>query len=472
MAHQSEHMRPSDLGIADAVAAVRDGRVSSAELVEDCLRRVGEIDEAVQAWAFLDPDHTRRQARTADEHRMAGRPLGSLHGVPVGIKDIFDTSDYPTEFGSALWQGRTPREDAVAVARLRAAGAIILGKTVTTEYAYYHPGKTRNPHDPARTPGGSSSGSAAAVAAGMVPGAIGSQTNGSVIRPASFCGVVGYKPTHGLIPRTGAMLLSRALDHVGVFARSVVDAALLADVLVGYDAEDPDTRPIVTGHLAATAASEPPLPPRFAFIKGPAWKAAEPYLDDAFDELIDTLGENVQAVDPGRSFERGIEFHSRIMAADMAHNFRRDLAKGGDVLSAQLRELLARGKTCTAHDYLEATSAAEVFNRQLDDVFNEYDAILTASAQGEAPVGTATGNPIFCSLWTYLGTPAISLPLLAGPNGMPIGVQLVARRGHDARLLRTARWLSREVAAAGGRRKPSTSTTRGSGRRTSQRRAK
>ncbi len=464
--------RLADLALADAATAVREGRATAVELTEDCLRRVQEVDGSIQAWAFLDPDHALRQAQIADAHRMAGRPLGPLHGVPVGIKDIFDTSDYPTEFGSALWQGRTPREDAVAVARLRAAGAVILGKTVTTEYAYFHPGKTRNPHDPARTPGGSSSGSAAAVAAGMVPAAIGSQTNGSVIRPASFCGVVGFKPTHGLIPRTGAMLLSRALDHVGVFARSVADAALLADVLAGHDAEDPDTRPIATGHLAASAASEPPLPPRFAFVKGAAWKAAEPYLDEAFSELVDALGESVQPLDLGPAFERGIDFHGRIMAADMAHNFRRDLAKGGDVLSAQLRELVERGKASTAHDYLEATSAAAILNQQLDDVFNEYDAILTAAAPGEAPIGTATGNPIFCSLWTYLGTPAISLPLLAGPNGMPIGVQLIARRGHDARLLRTARWLSAHVAAAGRRRKPSSPATKSSGCRTSQRKAK
>ncbi len=463
--------RPADLGVSDAAAAIRDGQVTAVEMTENCLGRVREVDGNIQAWAFLDPAHALRQAQAADAHRMAGRPLGPLHGVPVGIKDIFDTADYPTEFGSALWRGRTPREDAVAVARLRAAGAIVLGKTVTTEYAYFHPGKTRNPHDPARTPGGSSSGSAAAVAAGMVPAAIGSQTNGSVIRPASFCGVVGFKPTHGLIPRTGAMLLSRALDHVGVFARSVTDAALIADILAGYDAEDPDTRPIATGHLAANAASEPPLPPRFAFVKGPAWKAAEPYLDEAFEELVGALGENVQTVDLGPAFERGIEFHGHIMAADMAHNFRRDLAKAGDVLSVQLRELLTRGKAITAHDYLEAIAAAAILNQQLDDVFNEYDAILTASAPGEAPIGTATGNPIFCSLWTYLGTPAISLPLLAGPNGLPIGVQLIARRGNDARLLRTARWLSAHVAAAGRRRKPSTSAAKGSGRRTSQRKA-
>ncbi len=463
--------RLADLGVVDAAAAIREGRATAVELTEDCLRRVSETDGAIQAWAFLDPEHALRQAQAADDHRMAGRPLGPLHGVPVGIKDIFDTSDYPTEFGSALWQGRTPRSDAAAVSRLRAAGAIVLGKTVTTEYAYFHPGKTRNPHDAARTPGGSSSGSAAAVAAGMVPAAIGSQTNGSVIRPSAFCGVVGFKPTHGLIPRSGAMLLSRALDHVGVFARSVVDAALVADVLIGHDEEDPDTRPIAAPLLAATAASEPPLPPRLAFVKGPAWKAAEPVLEEAFAELVGELGEIAQPVDIGTSFERGIDFHGIVMATDMAHNFRRDLANGGDALSAQLRELLTRGQKCTAFDYLEAIAAAETYNRMLDDVFNEYDAILTASAPGEAPIGTATGNPIFCSLWTYLGTPAISLPLLEGPNGMPIGVQLVGRRGNDARLLRTARWLSRHLAGGGGGwRRKSSSKSKSSGHRAGQRR--
>jgi len=464
--------RLADLGVADAAAAIREGRATAVELTEDCLTRVREVDEKVHAWTFLDPEHALRQAQAADAHRMAGRALGPLHGVPIGIKDIFDTSDYPTEFGSALWKGRTPRQDSAAVARLRAAGAIILGKTVTTEYAYFHPGKTRNPHDPARTPGGSSSGSAAAVAAGMVPAAIGSQTNGSVIRPAAFCGVVGFKPTHGLIPRTGAMLLSRALDHVGVFARSVVDAALMADVLAGFDEEDPDTRPIAGGHLAATAAGEPPLPPRLAFVKGPAWKAAEPVLDEAFAELVAALGDVVEPADLGSAFDRAIDFQGIVMATEMAHNFRRDVAKGGEVLSTQLRELLARGRQHTAHDYLEATTAAGALNQLLDGLFNEYDAILTASAPGEAPVGMATGNPIFCSTWTFLGTPAISLPLLEGPHGLPIGVQLIGRRGNDARLLRTARWLAHHVANGAQRRRKSPSSPKSSARRTTPRRPK
>jgi Asp-tRNA(Asn)/Glu-tRNA(Gln) amidotransferase A subunit family amidase len=430
------------LSLVEAAAGIRDGRLTSTELVHDCLQRIEEIDAKVEAWAFLDRNHALRQAEAADEHRRHGRELGSLHGVPVGIKDIFDTRDMPTEFGSPLWAGRTPRRDAASVARLRAAGAVILGKTVTTEYAYYAPGKTKNPHDAERTPGGSSSGSAAAVAAAMVPGAIGSQTNGSVIRPAAFCGVVGFKPSHGLIPRSGALLLSRVLDHVGVFARSVHDAALLAEVLVGFDAEDPDSQPVARPSFAAVAASEPPLPPRFAFVRTPAWPHAEPVTAPAFSELVDVLGEAASEVELGPSFEATIGMHRIVMEVDMAHNLHRDYATGAGQLSLQLRELIERGRSYPAIEYVGAVAARETLNAKLDAIFDEYDAILTPAAPGPAPRGLdSTGNPVFCTTWTYLGTPTVTLPLLQSEDGLPIGVQLVARRGNDARLLRTASWL-------------------------------
>ncbi|MGH2376522.1 MAG: amidase, partial [bacterium] len=216
------------LSASDAVRLIRDGLIRSEQLIEACLVRVRETDGQVQAWAFLDPDHALAQARAADDWRLQGRSTGPLHGVPVAVKDIFDTADMPTENGSVLYAGRTPSRDATVVAMLRAAGAVIMGKTVTTEFATQAPGKTRNPHNPEHTPGGSSSGSAAAVAAEMVPLALGSQTNGSVIRPAAFCGVLGFKPTHGLIPRHGMLRLSGTLDHVGLFARTVADLALLA----------------------------------------------------------------------------------------------------------------------------------------------------------------------------------------------------------------------------------------------------
>ena len=434
------------LGLSEAAADIREGRITSAELVADCLARIDEVDAEVQAWTFLDRDHAQRQAEDADAWRKQGKPTGPLHGVPVAVKDIFDTGDMPTEYGSPLWAGHTPRRDATTVARLRAAGAVILGKTVTTEFAYFHPGKTRNPHDPARTPGGSSSGSAAAVAANMVPGALGSQTNGSVIRPAAFCGVVGFKPTHGLIPRSGVLTLSRTLDHVGVFARSVEDAALLAEPLAGYDEEDPDTRPIARPPLAAVAASEPPLPPRFAFMRGPLWEQAEPVTRDAFGELIPALGDAVSELDIGPSLAQAIDLHRIIMEVEMAHNLRRDYDNGADKLSPTLRSLIERGRGYAAVDYMRAVALIETMNAALDSVFDEFDAILAPAAPGEAPRGLEkTGNPVFCTTWTYLGTPAVTLPLMQSPAGLPLGVQLIARRGNDARLLRTARWLVRAL---------------------------
>jgi Asp-tRNA(Asn)/Glu-tRNA(Gln) amidotransferase A subunit family amidase len=446
------------LSLTEAAADIREGRITSAELVGGCLERVGEVDAKVQAWAFLDRDHAMQQAEAADLHRKQGKALGPLHGVPVGIKDIFDTSDMPTELGSPLWAGRTPRRDSAAVARLRAAGAVIMGKTVTTEYAYFHPGKTTNPHDAGRTPGGSSSGSAAAVAAHMVPGAVGSQTNGSVIRPAAFCGVVGFKPTHGLIPRTGALLLSRSLDHVGVLARTVADVALVAETLVGFDEEDPDTRPIARPPLAAVAASEPPLPPRLAFVRSPAWEHAEPVTREAFAELVRTLGEAVAEVELGAGFARAVEMHRTIMEVEMAHNLHRDYEKGGDRFSAVLRKLIERGRGYAAVDYAAAVAGIPSLNVALEPVFDEFDAIITPAAPGEAPHGLeTTGNPIFCTIWTYLGTPAVTLPLLRSAAGMPLGVQLVGRRDGDARLLRTARWLVTTLGSA--RRRPGKKAT-------------
>jgi Asp-tRNA(Asn)/Glu-tRNA(Gln) amidotransferase A subunit family amidase len=363
-----------------------------------------------------------------------------------------------TTAGSLALEGSIAPRDAFIVERLRAAGAVIMGKTVTTEYAYRHPGKTTNPHDAGRTPGGSSSGSAAAVAAHMVPGAIGSQTNGSVIRPAAFCGVVGFKPTHGLIPRSGMLLLSRTLDHVGVFARTVEDAALLAESVAGYDDEDPDTRPIARPPLAAVAASEPPLPPRLAFVRSPVWERAETDTRQAFQGLVETLKDTVVEVEPGAGLERAFGMHRTIMEVEMAYNLRRDYDKAGGQLSAALRAQIERGRVHAAIDYSAAVAGIASLNAVLDPLFDEFDAILTPSAPGEAPRGLdQTGDASFCTLWTYLGTPAVTLPLLRSAAGMPLGVQLVGRRDGDARLLRTARWL---VAALGGGRRRRGATSR------------
>jgi Asp-tRNA(Asn)/Glu-tRNA(Gln) amidotransferase A subunit family amidase len=427
---------------SDAVAAVRAGELDSQSLVQACLDRIEEVDDGIQAWTHLDPDFALQQAAAADAAISAGRTLGALHGVPVAVKDIFDTRDMPTENGSVLHAGRAPSRDAQVVSRLRAAGAVILGKTVTTEFATYSPGKTRNPHDAAHTPGGSSSGSAAAVAACMAPLALGSQTNGSVIRPAAYCGVYGFKPSHGWISRAGVLKLSRVLDHVGVFARSLEDIALLTGELVGYDENDPDTRPQATPRFTDVLAQRPPVPPRLVWIKPPVWPQAEQDMREAFADLVKTLGDTITEVALPGEFDAAVPSHGLIMETDLAHNLAVEYDRGADQLSGRLREMIERGNTHRAVDYKRAVAGIAGLNDLLDHVFDEFDAIVTPAAAGEAPKGLdATGSPAFCTLWTLCGVPAVTLPLLRGSNNLPIGVQLVGRRGDDARLLRTAGWL-------------------------------
>jgi Asp-tRNA(Asn)/Glu-tRNA(Gln) amidotransferase A subunit family amidase len=434
--------------LSDTIAALRDGAVSALDVTESCLARIAEVDPKIEAWTFLDPEHARAQARALDEARANGRPLGPLHGVPIGVKDIFDTNDMPTEDGTVLHAGRQPMHDSMVVSLLRQAGAVIMGKTVTTELALFGPGKTHNPYDPNRTPGGSSSGSAAAVASGMVPLAVGSQTNGSIIRPASFCGVVGYKPTHGLISRRGVLSLSRTLDHIGVFAGSVADAALLAEILMTYDSSDADMHPQARPQLSRMAAEEPPLPPKLAFAKTPVWDQADDDAKEAFAELVDMLGEAAVEVELPSIFDNAVELHRAIQDAEVAVNFAPEYEQSRDKLSARLRGIIEHGQQVTAADYIRAVARIPLLNINLNEIFDRYDAILTPAAPGEASLGLeSTGNPVFCTAWTLLGTPAITLPLLRGSNGMPIGVQLVGLRGNDGRLLRTAHWLSELVEA-------------------------
>ena len=436
-----------DLTAAALTAELQRGALTARDAVDTCLHRIEITDSDIGAWTLLDPAYAHRQAAIADDAYNHRAPLGALHGVPVGIKDIFDTTDMPTCNGSTIHAERRPHHDATAVALLRQAGAVILGKTVTTEFALYSPGKTRNPHNPAHTPGGSSSGSAAAVAAGMVPVALGSQTNGSVIRPASFCGVVGYKPTHGAISRTGVLTLSRNLDHVGVFGRTVEDVALVADVLTAYDASDEDMRPTARANLRNTAMEEPPVAPHFAFVKTPAWPLAEPDMVEAFAELCSALSGRIIEIDLPPVFDGALDAHRVVMAVDVAANLAQEYRTGATQMSARLRDVIAHGRRLSAQEYLRARALAPYLERSLDKIFNDCDAIITPAAPGEAPKGLdATGNPAFATLWTFCGLPAISLPLLQGKNGMPIGVQLVGKRGGDARLLRTARWLARYVA--------------------------
>ncbi len=438
------------LSASEAARLIGAGILSSEQLVEAYLARIREVDPQVEAWTFLDADYAVTQARALDELRLSGRAIGPLHGVAVGVKDIFDTADMPTENGSVIHAGRTPSRDATAVSRLRAAGALIMGKTVTTEFAFFSPGKTRNPHNPEHTPGGSSSGSAAAVAAGMVPLALGSQTNGSTIRPAAYCGIVGFKPSHGLISRHRVSALSRTLDHVGLFARTVEDIALLAEQLVGYDEADPDTRPRAHIPFVSILSEEPPLAPMFALVKTPMWQRADDDTKEGFAELADQLGEQVEEIELFPSTAEAWELHQTIMSAEMALNLEREYDRAGDRLSERLRKQIERGREVPALDYQRARARIEPIHASFVELFEQrYDAILTPAAPGPAPSGLdTTGDPSFCTLWTLCGMPAISLPLMQAKNGLPIGVQLVGPRGGDARLLRTAYWLSEKMAEA------------------------
>ncbi len=437
------------LPAAEAARAIAAGELLAEELVDACLGVIDAREPEVRAWQALDAAHARAQAKSADEVRRAGGLVGPLHGVPIALKDNIDTADLPTEDGTVLHAGRRPVDDATLVARLRGAGALVLGKTVTTEFAYFTPGKTRNPHDPAHTPGGSSSGSAAAVAAGMVPLAVGTQTNGSVIRPASFCGVVGYKPSFGAISRHGVLRTSRHLDQVGVFARSVRDAALLAQTLAGHDPEDPDTVNRSWHELAAVAVSRPPLDPAFGLLRSALWQQAAPDTLAGFDELAVELGSALQRFDLG---EAGPEINrtlQTIMRAEMAYSLGGEYRRGKDRMSARLVELIESGNQVGAVDYLQARELARRLHEEVESLFDSCDVLMLPAAIGTAPEGLdSTGDPLFCSMASLFGMPAISLPLLVGENGLPIGVQLVGRRFDDGRLLRAANWLVTRLAAA------------------------
>ncbi|MBL3586487.1 amidase [Rhodovulum sulfidophilum] len=431
-----------DLGAVELRDRLAGGALSALDLVEACLARIAAREPEIGAWAWIDPDYAREQARRLDAHRASGRTLGPLHGLPVGLKDMIDTARIPTGNGCPLDAGRVPARDAFVVERLRAAGALILGKTVTTELAFLHPGKTRNPHNPAHTPGGSSSGSAAAVADAMVPLALGTQTGGSVIRPAAFCGVTGFKPSFGAIPRRGVLMQSHSLDTVGVFAADPLGAALVAETLFGFDETDPASSLAPPPRLLDTARGAPPLPPVFAFVRPPGWDRADPDTHAAFAELTAALGDQVFALDLPPAFEEAAPQRAKINMAEMARHYYRYDRDGRDLLGAETRDAIDEGANMPARDYLAALDWPKVLNAALDEIFTRCDAILCPAAPGPAPEGLGTtGDPIFNGLWTLCGTPAVTVPILTAGNGLPMGVQLVGPRGGDARLLRSAQWL-------------------------------
>jgi len=420
------------------------GKLTAVELAKALLENVAKNEESIRAWAWLDPDFFIAQARECDERKKRGEPIGPLHGLPVGVKDIVDTAGIPTENGTVIDAGRVPDKDAAIVEKLKAAGAIIMGKTVTTELALLNPSITRNPVNTSHTPGGSSSGSAAAVKANMVPLAIGTQTAGSVIRPAAFCGVTGYKPTFGAISRRGVLAQAQSLDTIGVFANDVPGVAMLGEVLFGYDPADPATRPGPHPNLLKIATSEVPVLPVFALVRTPYWEdRADAETKAALNELAERLGEQCFSADLPSASVGADGARQRIQFAELSRNFYGYQRQGADRLSEKMNAAIAEGSATTAREYLSALGWKDVLNTIFDDIFSRCTAILTPAAPGPAPASLeTTGDPVFNGIWTMCGLPAVTIPLTNASNGLPIGVQLIGRRGDDARLLRTANWLS------------------------------
>ena len=415
-------------GIARAVGA---REVTCEAVTRACLERIAEREPAVLAWAHLDAERALAEARARDRAGAAG----PLAGVPFGAKDIIDTADLPTEWGTPIHRGRRPDRDAACVALMRRAGAVLLGKTVTTEFANLHPGKTRNPFDPARTPGGSSSGSAAAVGDRMVPLALGTQTTASTIRPAAFCGTVGYRPTWGDLRLSGVMEASGSLDTLGLIARSVDDIALTRDVLLGVE---PQPLP------------EPAGAPRIGFCRTPIWHDVEPatqrLLEDAAARLA-RAGAKVSDATLPPGFERLYDAHRWVSSFEFVRNFTWEIAHHWDAISDTLRNgRLKDGLGCSFEQYREAREFLAACRRTFDGWFADYDLLLTTPVAGEAPVGLhSTGNAQLCAIWTALHVPAITLPAFTGPHGLPVGAQLIGPRDGDRALLARARWVEARI---------------------------
>jgi len=435
-----------DLSIVEIAEQVRRGAVSAEAVTIACLDHITRREPEVRAWVFLDASLAIEQARRVDIRVAAGENPGPLAGVPVGLKDIIDTADMPTAFGSDLFAGRQPTRDAKATALLRDAGAVILGKAITTEFAMTGVRGTRNPHDSMRTPGGSSSGSGAAVGDGMVPLALGSQTGGSMLRPASFCGCHGFKPTYGTISRAGVFALSRRLDQLGVYARSLGDLALAADVLMVHDADDPDMRIHAGRNLVAGLAEPLDGPPRVGVFRGLPWARAEPHMPAVFDAYVARIGMAGTELPALPEVDHALDVHEVIMNGNLAANLGPYLEPGPEFGDAEvLPETRRRVEAATgimAVDYIRALDQATKIGRVFERIFGEYDALITAAAPGEAPVGLeGTGDAAFQKIWTLIGAPALSLPVMRGPNGMPIGLQVICRPGDDAKLFKIAKWI-------------------------------
>jgi Asp-tRNA(Asn)/Glu-tRNA(Gln) amidotransferase A subunit family amidase len=435
-----------ELGASEAARRIRAGALSPSNLVATCLKRIDATEPAVGAWVRLDRDAAARVAVQRDIEAREGRYMGPLHGVPIALKDIFDAAGVPTTSGAPAWATRTPALDATAVARLRGAGAVPLGKLVTTPFAFLDPSATRNPWNPEHTPGGSSSGPAAAVAARMVPLALGSQTVGSVLRPAAYCGVVGLKPTHGRISVAGVLALAESLDHVGVFARCVEDCALALSLLAGLDPADPHSSPRPPEpYLAALAA---PAPPRIGVLVELVAQATPEMAKhlDAIMRGLEGAGARLVDVDLPDSFPALRRAGETVLAVEAAHAHASLYAAHAADYPPRIGELIERGHAVSALQYLAAQDARRHARDDLDAVATRHDLLLAPTIGAPAPRGLAsTGAPGFCAPFTFAGLPAISLPTGVDPSGLPLALQLIGPAWGEARLLAASAWCERVI---------------------------
>jgi Asp-tRNA(Asn)/Glu-tRNA(Gln) amidotransferase A subunit family amidase len=427
--------QPFRWGAGDAAERLKEGETTALALVRSCLERIGQLEPQIQAWQQLDAEGALARAAALDNER----PGGTLDGIPIGIKDIIDVAGLPTTMGSPVYRDHVAQESAEVVRRLERAGAVIMGKTVTTEFAYFTPGKTHNPWNTAHTPGGSSSGSAAAVATGMVPAALGTQTAGSVIRPAAFCGIVGFKPTRGMVPNHGTLDYSPTLDQTGVLARSVADAGRVAGV-------------ITAGRIDG-AAPQPASPLRLAAVRSPVWRAADAAQSGSFAAAVRQLGgagATITEVELPAVFNDAHAAHNTIMTYEASQFFRTLQDAHRADLSDMLNRLIDAGRAIPAERYREAVALRQDLIEALDGFLADYDAIITPPARGEAPATLGeTGDPTFCVMWTLTGVPALSIPVELGPRGLPLGLQIVGRSGDDDRVLSVAAWCERQFEFSG-----------------------
>jgi len=416
-----------NLSATEAAKQIREGTLTSESLVTDCLNRIEARDDAVRAWQFVDGERAIEEARARDRQPASG----PLHGVPVGFKDIIETADQPTSYGSVIYENHQPSIDAACVSLVRRAGGVVLGKTVTTEFAFVNPSITRNPHNLEHSPGGSSSGSAAAVADAMVPIAFGTQTGGSIIRPASFNGVVGYKPTFGSYSYAGVKLLAGSLCTLGALSRSVEDQLLLREAMIGAPSIDVPQSKVV------------------GFCRTPWWDSADADSKSAVEAAANSLashGVDVREVELPSHFEELVDLNATIMRYEGLRNLATEIDTASDQLSDALKDAMFPARELSYAQYAQALDARTIYRMEFDGIMNDLDALIVPSATGEAPKGFATtGDSVFNAPWTTLGVPCVTLPGYVGEHGLPVGVQLVSGRGADDSLLALGAWAQSRI---------------------------